>query len=238
MAFNLNTVSNILLNIAKRHNAHPYSRINTFGIVDSFKQLTLDNLGKDQYDYDNSYYWQRGGYNPDKCADDLRLIMMLRGCKRQAINKKIKCLDVLIGVSQRELCDGCPENQRKGSIAVDNENEDVLFAVIDELRSYRLYKIKESANSEEIQVFATREQVKCWKDEGKILYCKDCGDSIDHKIENRKDIKCSYDCIGDNRIRISWVNLTICGCHVEDQMFDVKTVEDDEFAMIKCDSCL
>ena len=237
--FTLNTLSSILLDIAKRHKAHPYSRINTYGIVDTFEQLALDNLGKDEDDFDKGYYWQRGGFNPEKCSEDLRLITMLRGCTRERINKKIKCLELLIGVSQREQCVGCPEGYNKGSIEIDAQNEDVLFSVIDQLLSYRLYTVTFTESpGESVQIFATPKQIERYKQDDIMITCKDCGMTIESKVQNKRDIQCRYDCIGPNKIRLAWVTLTICGCHVEDQEFEDKPAEDEEFAYVKCASCL
>ena len=128
-------ITSILADISARHtNNLPHKRINTFAVIDSYQDLESPLFNKTDRDIELGHFWSR--YKGK--ADDICLFVMQESCRWKASGEK--CIKLLIGVAQATKCVGCPENVIKTPDEVDVENEDVLRAVYDQLKTYQFYK--------------------------------------------------------------------------------------------------
>jgi hypothetical protein len=137
----------------------------------------------------------------------------------------------MIAIAQKEKCETCPFE--KSVEMVDLENEDILWWVLDMFCEYNYYKIIRKDGDDMEGVFATKEQIELCG----FFQVKDCGISMIHKLESRRDrLNCVTNFHGNYRIKS--FQITICGCHITKQKSIVKYGDKgEEMAMVKCNSC-
>jgi len=234
---NLGVIANLLSDIARRHtNNSPYRRINTFALLDTYADLESPTFNKTPRDIEIGHFWSRyQKTEPDK-PRDICLIAMQKECYWN-VKTGEKCMTILLGVAQMPKCVGCPEGFEKTPDEVDSENEDILRAVYLQLCRYHLYKdVVWEGSEDKVQLLATPEQMKCYKDEGKIVSCLDCGVTMKHKIQKTDVLSCFTNCIGDRRVKS--LEFKICGCSTIDQEFEDKAVDVDQSAPpVICATC-
>lgn len=236
--FGFDIAIQVLKDIAQRSdNPDVHCRINSFVVLDQLSDLSKPDYNKTDRDYEVGHAWNRYLSSTDTKMHDMVLFVMQKYCYRKALNNKERCIKLLIGVAQSEKCVGCPENYTKTKDEVDIQNENMVWDVLDQFRSYRQYDVMYEGETEYQTILALPEQIKCLKDEGKITKCKDCAIDLDCMIEERKaQVQCLMTCIGDKRIKT--LEISICGCAVSSNNFNTKpTDQDSDYATIKCPSC-
>lgn len=225
-------ISKIFLDIAQRHcGTNQWDRINTFAVIDSYDDFIAPNFNRSSKDNDLGLYWTRSPYTENNdCREPIYLFIQFRYSRRQDPMSPLKCIGFNIGAAMPEICESCPEHYSESKQFIDSLLEDTVYAVIDQFFTYRKFKIESDGVVQ--FVFATQEQIDCEDD---IVELSDCG-PIYPEV---KELRVKYDkCIGANNIRLSYTNIEICGCHVSEQKFDVKsTFEPAKKAVIKCDHC-
>lgn len=228
--FGLPVIAKVLCDIAKRHDAHPYCRINSFAVIDKYDDISKKMLGRNQVDINQSLAW----FRPDEKTDpgeDLRLTIMQTSCYRPEAQRNEKCLKLMVAIAQKEKCETCPFE--KSAEMVDMENEDVLWSVLDAFCGYYYYKIIRNEGDDVEGVFATPAQIELCD----FFHVKDCGVSMQDKLASRRDrLECRTNFHAGYRIKS--IEIIVCGCHVSEQKYiDKYDQKDEEFAIVKCDSC-
>lgn len=230
--FSIIPISNIFKDIAKRHEGHPYNIFNSFAVLDSIDEISEKSMGRTLEDYENGLMWTRGGYNPDNCAEDIRMGIMQMEAYRPNTKLKEKCLKIVVAVAQKEKCIDCPEAFKKSKEFIDIQNEDLLFSSIDQFLTYQYYDVIIKNGDDLVRLLATKDQIE---------YCdyfnvKSCGITMRHKTQ-KQSVTALNNFEGEYRIKTALI--TVCGCGVLDQKYSIKNDEKEkEFAMVHCQYCL
>lgn len=219
------TIVRILRDIAARHVADEWKRLNSFSAIHHKEEFSLSNFGRNRDDFEFGTFWVRKGVTLDSnCVDYGALFIQNQSSYR---NGDQKCYNYLIGVAFPEKCDKCPNKQDLSREMLDTMCEDVLDGVINELKSYKLFDTPDG------KIWATDKQIDCLGIQVNMV----C-DQLKFHIQNERiEIRLSRN-IGSSKLHIADANISICGCVIDEQEFvDCYDDEDCPTGMVQCDSC-
>lgn len=218
----------IFRNIAQRHQADVYKRLNSFVVLYDEKDFSSPSFGRNYLDANNGTYWLRNGITPDKDCKEYGVLFIQLQSSFQKSTKE-KCYNIRVGVGFPEVCEDCPENIKYSKEMLDMYAEDVLYGVLREFYSYKLYKDADGNG----YWMTDSQKENCGIDTG-LMFC----DQILHNV-TQEDKRVFSGIKGVDLLHIKDTNLTICGCSVDKQEFiDCHEEDESSFAMVKCNTCL
>lgn len=211
----IDTIKLIFLDIVKSHDPKQRQWLKCFVHLDQASDFNTNNFGKNRQDYEAGDYWTRKpiDWNRD-CKQYPALTFEWMPTNIQSVSNRTFNFTVMLNVvSQYE----CAEANNMTRHEVDVNILRVLLSVIEKSKEYNLYRVVISGVTYE--VWATKEQINQWLNDGKIDSSKKICESL-LSLYNVQNIPLQKSWFGVDLLRSVQAELSFSECDPQYDSFD------------------
>lgn len=214
-------------------------RANTYAWVEEEQNISTENLGMSERDYDQGYFWSRTWANDG--ADVGNIIaeypyVLLESRKFNMDDHNTEMTEVWLTVMDTEDCNNCPEPCNRSRFQVQSDIEVILKNILVEVRSAILYHV--IINGEEQWVWLSQGRYDWMVSEGIIEDTIEWTDDMSEVItQDDFEVTLWGDTRADKQVAVS-VKLVLMGCDPDEYVaFNYSNNQEVKLPTAKCDTC-
>lgn len=216
-------------------------RINSFAVIDAYRDIDSDSLNAAIREADNGWYWgrawQAGGKNPeDICVEWALLFIQLIDSALTGNDMNRLCHRIRIGIASPRECDGCGY---RNDTQVELDNSAMLMSIVREMTNTFLYKainIPTSIGGIGISNY--------WLTPSMALYYAGLGvtfpkfsSCVKAPVRKAGSLQFKSSMYGTKAIIVTTTEIEVCDCDMQETTYDYSITEYGTAGRVACETC-
>ena len=214
-------------------------RLNSFGVVASFKDVDADNLNASMQDGRIGHYWGRAWEASGKQGNMVMFENALLFVRPEAFSLpdlREVCQVIEIGIASLPECEGCPG--KRNDIQVETGNANILQKILKEITEIQPYLVTIPAGIGGVGLatyWLTPGEV-AWMKTNAVVFpnLRKCDSYISVKINAETLASFPY---GTSGMIVTTAKLKVCWCETETPVFDFRRTDFNQAAYSGCSTC-